>query len=451
MSTDTGYRMHQIGRQRGQALIYGIFFMLAGLATLFFMFNTGQLVAEKTKLVNTADAVAYSAGVMHARALNFASYTNRAMMANEVTVAQMISIASWVQYAQGHLDAVSPLNCSSIYSVPAALSLAKYLPLCSALSYPAAASLVDFTQRAIDEAVPGWTLASEAAKANLQLSQATMFGTLLPARARVMQQVADANYRDDGNVKVDAIPLTDNWSLFDGAPFLQHYSGADRTRFRSAEIDAAYKDDFVEKRNWSDHSPWAPAICVPPSGTAERTGATMLNGFEEWRATDSASLRIETLEGIIPRCETTAAYGLGHGTRVANRNESRWYYSGVPRFFDLSDVARAYNPGNADQHKREPHLRFAIRLTRANTEMKTSAGRSDIKPAGRLDLYHGSEAGGVMAAVSTSEVFFDRPVARAPAQTELASTFNPYWQVRLAGNSAAVLAAAVALQSGAPQ
>ena len=58
-------------KQRGQALIYGIFVLLVSLATLLFLFNTGQLVREKTKLVNTADAVAYSAGVLHARALNF--------------------------------------------------------------------------------------------------------------------------------------------------------------------------------------------------------------------------------------------------------------------------------------------------------------------------------------------------------------------------------------------
>ena len=43
---------------------------MGGLAALFFLFNTGQLTREKTKLVNTADAVAYSAGVMNPRALS---------------------------------------------------------------------------------------------------------------------------------------------------------------------------------------------------------------------------------------------------------------------------------------------------------------------------------------------------------------------------------------------
>src|SRR5688572_5605171 len=84
--------------QRGQALVYGIFILVGGLASLFFLFNTGQLTREKTKLVNTSDAVAYSAGVMNARALNFQAYTNRAMVANTVAIAQLVSLSSWIQY-----------------------------------------------------------------------------------------------------------------------------------------------------------------------------------------------------------------------------------------------------------------------------------------------------------------------------------------------------------------
>ena len=57
-------------RQRGQAMIYGLFMLIAGLAALFFLFNTGQMTAEKTKLVNTADAVAYSPRKAQNRRLN---------------------------------------------------------------------------------------------------------------------------------------------------------------------------------------------------------------------------------------------------------------------------------------------------------------------------------------------------------------------------------------------
>jgi hypothetical protein len=54
----------------------------------------------------------------------------------------------------------------------------------------------------------------------------------------------------------------------------------------------------------------------------------------------------------------------------------------------------------------------------------------------------------VLAAVSTSEVFFRRP-ARDDGRTELASLFNPYWQVHLISTSSAEIAQAIA--RGGPQ
>lgn len=50
MSTITtlrGGRIQGRDRQRGQALIYGIFVLIGALASLFFLFNTGQLSQEK--------------------------------------------------------------------------------------------------------------------------------------------------------------------------------------------------------------------------------------------------------------------------------------------------------------------------------------------------------------------------------------------------------------------
>ncbi len=444
------HRPHAFLRhQRGQALIYGIFVLLAGLASLFFMFNTGQLAGEKTKLVNTADAVAYSAGVMHARALNFDAYTNRALMANEVTVAQMVSISSWINYAQDHSTRARTLNCfpNPIYSVPAGLRLLAYTPLCWAIVSPAGALAIAQARNAIDVAAPVTMAASELAKVNLQAAQASMFLALLPARKRLMQEVADANYSNDGSIEVDALPMTDQYSLFDGGPFIKRYAGNERTRLRDTELKAALTDGFVAQRNWDDSS--VPGLCIPIRGKANHAGSTTLNGFDAWSANDAANMSAEALRGFFPRCRVITNWNLGRGNRVANRNAGAWFYSGVPSFFDLSPAALAYSPSNANADRRDPHLRFAIRLTRASSEARTTIGRSAVKPSGRMKLYEGAEAGDVMAAVATSEVFFDRPETRAGGQRELASLFNPYWQVRLVGNSTAVVAAAVALQQGA--
>jgi hypothetical protein len=60
------------------------------------LFNTGQVVNKKVELVNAADAAAYSVAIQQARALNYAAYMNRARVANEVAVAQTISLYSWL-------------------------------------------------------------------------------------------------------------------------------------------------------------------------------------------------------------------------------------------------------------------------------------------------------------------------------------------------------------------
>ena len=84
--------------QTGQALTLGLALVAITVLTLSILFNTGQAAAEKAKIANTADAAAYSAMLWQARALNFQAYTNRAMVANQVAIAQAVSLRSWALY-----------------------------------------------------------------------------------------------------------------------------------------------------------------------------------------------------------------------------------------------------------------------------------------------------------------------------------------------------------------
>lgn len=437
-------------RQRGQALIFGILLVLGAAVATFFMFNTGQMTAEKTKLVNTADAVAYSAGVMHARALNFDAYTNRALIANEANIAQMVSISSWLQYAQGHVNGVPPLSCYTQYSIPVALATVRYAPLCYALSYPPGYLAVRYANTVFNNANVGALMVARAelAKTELKLMQSTMFAGFTFARTSVMHDVAIANYRDDGSVSVDTVPLTDDWNLFEGnAPFIARRSNNQRARMKATIEEAAItKDKFVKERSWSSKSPWP---CSIPIGEATRDGRTKLSGYTSWQASDSARFRVRSWRGIIPSCKTDRTYGLGSGSRQAS-SSAAWRYSGVPEFYELSDTALSYKPSNANAAKRDPRVQFAIRLTRAKGQTRTSAGTAPerVKPGGQLAVFDGDLAGGVLAAVATSEVFFDHQ--QSNGATELGSLFNPYWQVHLVSNSAASVAIARGKQGATP-
>ena len=82
-------------RQGGQALVLSLFTVGIVILVMFAMYSMGQQTIAKIKLQNTADAAAYSAAQAQARDYNFAAYINRAMVANQVAVAQVVGLTSW--------------------------------------------------------------------------------------------------------------------------------------------------------------------------------------------------------------------------------------------------------------------------------------------------------------------------------------------------------------------
>ena len=436
------------GRQRGQALIYGLFVLVGGLAALFFLFNSGQLAREKTKLVSTADAVAYSAAVMHARGLNFEATTNRAMVANTVAIAQLVSLASWVQYtdklASYGFAVADPMRYPGFY-------FASYLPALEAGSELQAdlndSGALERLASASDHIVRDLLMTAQ---------QAAHLG-LLPARQRVMDEVAEASYRGDGRVTVDAVPLT----AVDYPGFVRAYSGAERGRFAEVAKLSAHKDRFVPARSWD--MPALVPSCLsawPRTDWIDRRGGTELIGFDEWKAMDTLSEK-----RWVPKnktdvlCKAIAETPGGWGMQAAADDPSvdlepshydqslpvnpgssalalamagSWGYSGLPNFYELSDDA-------LKQH--DPRLPFAIRVRRDTGQTATSEGRSQIRGTPRLNDYRAQPAGGSeLVAVSASETFSarrrhrrqpprrgDRQAARTrqPVQSVLAGAADP--------------------------
>ncbi|MGB0865505.1 MAG: pilus assembly protein TadG-related protein [Granulosicoccaceae bacterium] len=77
--------------------LFGTSALLLG---LFLVFNTSQLSSNKQRLNNAADAAAYSTAVFQARTLNSIAYANRAMVANQVFIGQMVSLENYLNYWQ---------------------------------------------------------------------------------------------------------------------------------------------------------------------------------------------------------------------------------------------------------------------------------------------------------------------------------------------------------------
>jgi hypothetical protein len=90
--------------ERGQAMVFTLVFSAATALVALFLFNSGMMANAKTRIQNAADAGAYSAGVLQARDHNFAAYTNRSMIANQVAVAQLVSMKSYLEDAADQHD-----------------------------------------------------------------------------------------------------------------------------------------------------------------------------------------------------------------------------------------------------------------------------------------------------------------------------------------------------------
>ena len=469
ITTLRGGRIRRRDGQRGQALIYDIFVLIGALASLFFLFNTGQLSQEKTKLVSTADAVAYSAGVMHARAMNFKAYGNRALIANEVLVAQMVSLSSWAQYAQTHAENLPTQfpECADYTGWGALIGAAfHYNEMYAIMCYATVQYAGQYIQQ-MAKMVPSLAFdtvtAVEANKQAIQKAHNLLHARsyLQSIRRSVMQDVAQANYAGDGSVKVlplgpgIAVALTDD---LDG--FTQSYTGKDRGRMAELAVYAAHSDRFTKERVWTAEAevPGPDEICIARERKSEvrRRGGTELVNYDEWIAEDTESFwRAQRRGGLIPRCrlrEEPIAWGeqqahpedqddsgawLG-GARTnakasSQASSNKWrQYTGLPSYYDLSQP---------QLDKNDPTLRFSVRLSRAHSQLRTSDSASQITSTSdsRINAYQSQVAQGEMVAVATSEVFFERPLAQRQNRygasqglpLELPSLFNPYWQVRL--------------------
>lgn len=423
--------------QSGQALPLALGLLLAVAALGFFMFNTGQLVQEKIRLTNTADAVAYSAGVYEARVLNYDAYTNRAIIANEIALGQAVGLASWTKYAAVAAENISP-----------------YMYLIPYVGAVIANALQQFANYADQYTLvfAGVVAAHDAAIQALSASQFAVHGPAdsiaLFNRKVVMDEVAR---RNDPDVVVDPFPIGDDFFNF-----TQRYSTKEE-RVRMGQVVHDSRDPFLVQRNWRFGLVFRVFGCKVGDELIKRGSTELIELSEGWKSMDTLSfhhysVKVRPFSVKCNHSETPIGYGTAYsddnlddsaetyaGSRNDNPNASSDADStvargfepptigggAIPSFYDLSEDALA---------KEDPRTTIAIRVSKPSAAQRYSKGSSIVRPTGSLDLYTGGHAGGRSAAISRAEVFFERPDGPSAIenQIELGSLFNPYWQVRLA-------------------
>jgi hypothetical protein len=380
--------------------------------------------------------------------LNFNAYSNRALIANEVLVAHLVSVSSWSLYASNATRDVPKRfpGCNTPQGAAAYTTFSFGLYEASCFFVTVNSGGIDTITKTIQSLgsplLTAVELSKSAIKASLNQIHEPGIG-LVQSRNQVIQEIVRANYANDGEVQVEphgALPgtsfnLTDQWS-----DFSRQTTGQARVRMANVARNAAFSDPFIPNRSW-ERKALAPA-CWTNFNRVIRAGGTNLAGLDEWQAADSFVYRERYYRKWSCR---TRNNGLGYGHTVARKGggafssgfSSRTWnqYSGIPAFYDLKVL-----------DKSSPTLKFTVKLIRQASQLRTGDGRSEVRSVNdgnelNPNRFDTQLKGNRMQAMSASEVFFERPIAEPNARgNELPSLFNPFWQVRLIQPDAAEVA-----------
>jgi hypothetical protein len=406
----------------GQASILLIALLGSMVACFAVAFSAGQLVNDKMRLVNAADAAAYSAATWEARSLNFQSYMNRAIVANEVAVAQLVSLRSWSRY-------VASVTGNSA-------RVAQFIPPLSgpiralAQGWRSIDTTLQATLPAMEASLSSWNVAVLANAESVAHQQAAIVAADLAGevarRNEPRAQVTNATrLLEARNAAQWQNRFTDKYRR----------GGGDLRRFSSLLMDS--RDGFTRSRRAD--------LPVPlPLVDITRRGGTDLIGENTWRGVDTLSAHLNLL---LTSVEVPIGWGAAEQQRVpvAQRGEHGGSLSRNPAASRLA--LRALRPARG--YSGLPEIRDVItpsrrddRTLRYSVALSLPAG--SVATADRLLMPAGLQApdgthhslapdlaASALHALGTAEVYFSRPQPRTDGRREYPSLFNPYWHARL--------------------
>ncbi|MFG6412610.1 pilus assembly protein TadG-related protein [Roseateles sp. DC23W] len=455
-------------RHRGQAAIWLLGSLAASAAVMYAVFNTGQVIVGKQRAVNAADASALAGATAEARLLNLMAYANRGVVANEVFLAQLLSLESWVQYLEktsGRLEMV--LNIASL--IPgvgaAAQAAAKVMDKVEMVAGKAKTGL----HKGIDVYIP----ALELVKSGLRGAQTAINkgGGLLAEDAA--RNIVKANKTDFNSRKDAGVVIADS-GLIKEATFVKNNAAWMKFTALYENGDRGDGKYILEQSldRFSAYRPGQPWLRLN-GGIAGlyKDGGSKLKNFDRWESEDTLELwRLGWCK--YKPCKKYEAVGWGR----ANADKSgsagdRWdphrdaqdnaqddggrhrKWSGVPALYDVADKKKT--------SREELGLDFIVAVARpgGNDFTTTSLSMDTVNSKSVTGSAHVplKQEAAQNAAFAKARVFFERPrrgltndftasgLWRPDGAKEYGSLYSPYWQARLrdltAGEKGALLTA----------
>lgn len=469
-------------RQRGQAMPLVLVFLIVLCVGMLVTFNTGQVVGKKVELTNAADAAAYSIAVEEARARNLAAYLNRARVANEIAIAQMVSLNSWLTMVHSTSDNFGDFMkvVSVVFTVVPGLNVVlRAIERAMAAINRAMTQFRKAAVPALGTAVAGLDLQNGfyATAAELALNPIASGANIQKLATTVVKDnVPDAEVSTRGKVL-----LAQNAVRAGGQ--LEHFrpgnanglTRKNRGMERYRNVVMASRDGFTRDRSSGG------------LGVFHSNGGTDMVEYDRWSGVDVFEIRVP----IPLASDFKFALGWG-GTQAVDRRRPRFFpgmeqgrgwrspyensrayrpYNGVSsrglsgRFIEndpagpgfskrhayfggyTSGISRDYTDvegeGKDTKYSATPEGRdagpvytvevaTAARNARTSSALGIGAGRMELR-----DEAHGNQ----IRAMASAQVYFNRPYhlaqmrrsvfGRGDRKFEMGNMFSPYWQARL--------------------
>ncbi|RBP51385.1 pilus assembly protein TadG-related protein [Arenicella xantha] len=459
-------------RQRGYATALGIILMTTMALSIFSLYDVGQVSTHKIRGQNAADASAYSVAVIVSRDLNFMATTNRAMVANQVAIGQMVGLSSY-----GHMIEQTAFNINVIGQI------ANLIPGVGT----AVARITDALRRgaralkqAFDRAARIVIPINDGFIQVLSVAQQTFHGAMLVASKEVYDDVARRNDPDiESSFIVGAFTIAKFIDAHNDtlernrAPRPYNNSAQNRLHLKRfnefADVTIASRDRFLRSRDASFIG------VIRELGGNEYSRRIVNNRYVwEWTAMDTMRVRIPPCPPFIG-CVLSSPLGWGAGHALYQgrnynyrRNTRKW--GGAWRNSSAASIARWDDRGNNFSgtksirpfydleedglRERGPAmvavLKKPLEPVRVWKEVAKTTANYDLQP--RYDV---AENGGIakdqILSVSKAEPYFSRPHdlwARGDRNIEFGNLYNPFWQPRLIETSTSDKAAVMVAAAG---
>lgn len=468
-----------MSRHGGSVMVYCLGVLVLIALSIGYSFNASRVSAEKTRLQNTADAAAYSVAAVESRDLNFKSYTNRAMVANQVALAQSISLISWARFVNRFVENIS--------------HVASAFPPLRAF-FAGISKGVSVAMQALETATELAITVTNRLEQILSVTQGLHHVGTIAAAGDIFNEVVQKNDPDvDRSLSLTSAPFMGAY-LKDHSTFTKRYSPNKVTRtnktrkwngvynenkkrmdeFRLVTLES--RDLFSKNRTYD----WVGSFTVIPrhtklkirkTGGSELTGSARspgkLGNYYTWSAMDTMSVQRKRYKCKNWRCKWRSwkevleigwgaaatggekkfsfYRGLGGRHRYAssyrtNRRASFWAafdyrrldesgtFNGLRAFYDIKQDGLVSEAPGIALLLTKPHNSGAVK-TLKHTGFGAGSKELDLEDKGGF-------LNNRLAALSQAVPYFSRPndvsvFRRRDKLREYGNLYNPFWQPRL--------------------